>query len=170
MVNKCNLPQELKYIQYIQMRTNNEYLENLPVLCAVLGQRPVENIPAAPSPDVDLKNNTEKDDCTSEGVAQSSAKSQNFKKRCVLCAGIVVIISAIILGIVFSREIFLTRGASPSSNLYCEGAQPIFSRVADIVASVEGAAEQGVVFCEDEAQTKSFQPGVWYKVSGVRGV
>ena len=52
----------------------------------------------------------------------------------------------------------------------CAGARPIFSDHADIVASVEGAAEQDLRFCEDEAPTASSEPGVWDKVSGLRGV
>ena len=53
---------------------------------------------------------------------------------------------------------------------FCDGAQPIFSGDADVVASVENATKQDVVFCEDVAQTTSAEPGVWYKVRGVRGV
>ena len=51
---------------------------------------------------------------------------------------------------------------------FCEGAQPIVPGDADVVASVENATKQDVVFCEDVAQTTSSEPGVWYKVSGVR--
>ena len=53
-------------------------------------------------------------------------------------------------------------------NQSCEGAQPISSGDADIVASVEGAAEQDPAYCEN-VEIISSQPGVWYKVSRVRG-
>ena len=52
------------------------------------------------------------------------------------------------------------------NNQFCEGAQPILQDDADVVASVENATTQEVLFCEDEAQITSSQPGVWYKVSG----
>ena len=52
------------------------------------------------------------------------------------------------------------------NNQLCEGAHPIFQDDADVVASVENATKQVVIFCEDEAQSNSSQPGVWYKVSG----
>jgi hypothetical protein len=55
------------------------------------------------------------------------------------------------------------------NNNFCEEAQPIVSGDADIVASVENATEQEVILCEDVNPITSSQPGVWYKVSGVRG-
>ena len=39
------------------------------------------------------------------------------------------------------------------NNQFCEGAQPIFQGV-EVVATVENAAKQDVIFCEDEAQRR----------------
>jgi ribosomal protein L7Ae-like RNA K-turn-binding protein len=46
-----------------------------------------------------------------------------------------------------------------ANNKFCEGAQPIVSGAAAIVSSVEKAAEQLVIFCEDVDQISSSHLG-----------
>jgi hypothetical protein len=55
-------------------------------------------------------------------------------------------------------------------NVDCASARTIVSGDAVIVASVENAAEQDVIFCENTDQITSSEPGVWYNVREARGV
>jgi hypothetical protein len=111
-------------------------------------------------------------------VAQADAvegDGAKTRRRALLCASIVGILLAIILGTVLGTRDSGTRdsGTRDSETInksLCEGAQPILSGDEAIVATLEKAAEQLVVFCERVNQTRSSHPGLWYKVRGVRSI
>ena len=89
------------------------------------------------------------------------------RRRVLLCAGIMVIISVIIIASVLAtRSDDSPTTAPPTSNYICNEAHPIILGDAPIAASLEDAFEQVVFFCKVSAQ--STQPGLWYTVRGVR--
>jgi hypothetical protein len=67
----------------------------------------------------------------------------------------------------FALQIIASRFASLDNNL-CEEAHSIILGGDAIVASLENATKQDVVYCELPDQTPDSQPGLWYKVRGVR--
>jgi hypothetical protein len=106
----------------------------------------------------------------------------NTRRRALLCAGIVVILLAIILGIVYgTRDTSVEATAAPSfrssaspsmaplNNSLCEEAHNIDLGGDTIRASLASATKQLVVSCEFPEQDPDSQPGLWYKVRGSQG-
>ena len=117
-------------------------------------------------------------------VMEDDDGSKIPRHRALICFGIMVILFAIVLGGVLGTRddtssniisVALRPSVRPShmltvaplNNSLCEEAHPIVLGDAAIVASLENATEQSVLSC-DVLDPSTFQPGLWYKVRGLR--
>jgi hypothetical protein len=91
--------------------------------------------------------------------------SSKTRRRALLCAGIVVILSAITIGCLLGIQ---TPTVAPLNNNLCEEAHPIVPGGGATVASLEDAIEQVVVSCDLTDQSGDKRIGRWYKVRVVR--
>ena len=92
----------------------------------------------------------------------------------------VIVVAIIIASVLATRDDSPDPAPAPSEkatsaptaldNNICEEAHPITLGGSAISSSLDNASEQLVVFCEDPDRSDVFQPGLWYKVRGVRAV
>jgi hypothetical protein len=122
-------------------------------------------------------------------VPQADIVEDNRSKTrrwALLGTGIVVILLVIVIGTVLgTRDTSSSVSAAPSpapslrsssspsltplNNSICEEALPIMLDGSAIAVSLIDAAPQYVDFCGDENKVPQIQPGLWYRVRGLRG-